>query len=209
MAETANSGTLYARLVEHPGQTLRERTREAVRAEIRRAALGLFVERGFDETRTEDIAAAAGISPRSFFRYFATKEDVLVSGSVAFGVHVRAALEQRPAGEDVWTALRRCLDPLLDVMDADPGHSLAMMRVIMSAPSLRAAHFEKHLAWEELLRPVVVERGGDELRASVLTHAAMAALDSALFEWVRQDGATPLSRLADLVFETQGSLRPA
>ncbi|TCI98734.1 TetR family transcriptional regulator [Aeromicrobium sp. IC_218] len=193
---------------QQPGQTLRERTREAVRAEVRRAALALFVERGFDETRTEDIAAAAGISPRSFFRYFATKEDVLVSGSIAFGAHVRAALEQRPADEDLWTSLRRCLDPVLDVMDADPGYSLAMMRVIMSAPSLRAAHFEKHLAWEEMLRPVVAGRnGGDDLRASVLTHAAMAALDSALFEWVRQDGATPLGQLADVVFETQAGMR--
>src|SRR5699024_3170244 len=129
--------------------TLRERTREAVREQIRREALALFMEQGFDGTRTEDITAAVGISPRSFFRYFATKEDVLISGSIAFGDDVRAALEDRPDDEPAWTSLRRSLDPLIEAMANDRHQSLAMTRVIMSTSSLRAHHFEKHLAWEQ------------------------------------------------------------
>ncbi len=187
-----------------PQPTLRERTREAVRDEVRRHAIELFTERGFDATRTDDIAAAVGISPRSFFRYFATKEDVLVGGSIAFGSHVRAALEARPAHEPVWTSLRRALDPLVTAMADERRQSLETMTIIMSAGSLRAHHFEKHLAWERELVPVVEQRlepaHDKRLRAQTLTHTALACLDVALAAWVESADSVRLSDLLDGVF---------
>lgn len=186
-------------------RTLRERTREAVGEEIRREALALFLRQGFDATRTEDIAAAAGISARSFFRYFATKEDVLVGESVPFGDQVLIALKARPPEEPTWTALRAALDPLVEAMESQAQRSLDMNRIIMSTPSLRAHHFEKHLAWARLLVPEVEKRieengASPSLRASTLVHIAMACLDVTLAEWVARDGAIKFGDLLDTVF---------
>lgn len=192
-----------------PPQTLRERTREAVRRQVRREALQLFVAHGFDATTIDDVAAASGISARSFFRYFATKEDVLIGESIAFGQHVRDAFVARPSDEPVWTSLRACLQPMVVGMTADLQYGLNLMRVVVSAPSLRAHHVEKHLAWEQLLIPKVIERldgppGTRALRAQTLTHAALACLDVALAVWADGDGDPTLETLLDEVFAEIG-----
>jgi len=175
---------------------------------MRREALRLFLDKGFDATTAGDIAAAVGTSARSFFRYFPTKEDVLVGESIPFGTHVRDALTARPADEPIWPALRAALDRLIDEMATDHQRSLDMMRVIMSTPALRAYHFEKHLAWEDLLVPVVESRlnDGDALRARTLAHSALACLDVALAEWVGLDGKPDLGALLDTVFATVAAL---
>lgn len=186
--------------------SLRERTREAVRSEIRRQALALFVAQGFDETKTDDIARAAGISPRSFFRYFATKEDVLVGESLSLGDVVAAAFAERPLEEDVWTSLRHCLEPVVARFREDPRYALDLMTVVMSTASLRAHHFEKHLAWERLLVPRALERLGDDLmRAEVLAHAALACLDVALSHWVDSGGTQDFGDLLDASFGQIGT----
>lgn len=184
-------------------QTLRERTREAVREQVRDAAIELFGSRGFDATTTEDIARAAGMSPRSFFRYFETKEDVLISGSTGFGDHVCAALAARPDDEPIWRALRRSLDP---VAASDSPRTLEIVSIAMSTASLRAHGFEKHLRWEQMMLPIIVERLGDATaasvgRAEVLAHAAMACLDVAMSQWVRLEGAKALGQLLDDAFD--------
>jgi AcrR family transcriptional regulator len=194
-------------------QTLRERTREAVRDQVRTAALELFVERGFDATTTEDIAGAVGISPRSFFRYFVTKEDVLIGGSIAFGDHVCDALAARPPAEPIWVSLRRSLDPVAAATVEDDERNLQIMRIVMSAASLRAHNYEKHLAWEQMMVPIITARidGTEEAalqRAETLAHVTMACLDVALSQWVRHDGSRQLSKLLDGSFAQLGTGSP-
>lgn len=200
----------YATAVSKPDKpatvTLRERTREAARAEIRREAIALFLAKGFDATTAEDVARAVGISSRTFFRYFPTKDDVLVGDATAFGERIRDAFAARPADEGVWVSLRAALEPLATAITTDdPARSLAAMQVIMSAASLRAAHVEKHLAWGRMLAPLVETRldGPDAtrpLRAASLVNAAMACLDAAFAEWVRRDGEPDLAALLDASF---------
>lgn len=186
--------------------TLRQRTRDAVREQVGREALALFVRNGFEATTADQIAEAVGISVRSFYRYFPAKEDVLVADSIAFGAHVARAFERRPTEEPVWLSLRQCLTPLVSAIQADPQRGLDMMHVIMSTAALRAAHFEKHLAWEQRLVPMVRARlenqHGPEhpLRAQTLTHAALACLDVALEAWVASHGESSLGDLLDEVF---------
>lgn len=185
--------------------TLRERTREAVRGDIRRTAVALFAARGFDAVTTEEIAAEAGISARSFFRYFATKEDVLVSGAAAVGLQVRDRLASRPDGEDLWTSLRYSLDVALEMMEAFGPLNFTGMTVIMSTPALRASHFEKHLAWEEALLPEIAARLTEDVSSVEVrtwAHTAMGCLDVALFEWVRINAARTLPQLLDEAFGT-------
>jgi AcrR family transcriptional regulator len=192
--------------------TLWERTREGVREHVRRVALGLFLESGFEAITAADIAVAAGISQRSFFRYFSTKDDVLISGSVDLGARVRDALVERPLEESTWASLRAALAPLAASTVTDRQRSLDMLRVIMSTATLRARHLEKHLAWEQLLSPVVAERlGGSSLAhssARTACHLALASLDVALDRWVESDGRKDLDTLLDDVFAEAAALSP-
>src|ERR1019366_4179776 len=93
--------------------TLRNRATRAVRAEIAAVAVRLFLEQGFDKTTVDQIAAEAGLSRASFFRYFGSKEDVLLGHLEELGHKVADALAARPAHEPAWQAPRRSFDLLL------------------------------------------------------------------------------------------------
>ena len=80
-------------------ESLRDRQRAQIRADIRRAAFRLFVERGYDAVTTEEIAAAAGVSPRTFFRHVPTKEELLLAPVRHGGAAIVGLLEERPAAE--------------------------------------------------------------------------------------------------------------
>jgi AcrR family transcriptional regulator len=174
--------------------TLRERTRRAVHAEITQTALRLFVEQGFDATTVDQIAAAAGISRRSFFHYFGSKEDVVLGDLEALGLRVRDALEARPATETAWEALRAAF-MALQTPDTEAATQLQVADMYADAPSLRARHLEKHLRWQELLAPDIERRLGiapgnvADPRARAVIAAALACLDTAVEAW-RQSGGT-------------------
>ncbi|MGB7142160.1 TetR/AcrR family transcriptional regulator, partial [Mycobacterium sp.] len=86
-------------------ESLRDRQRAQIRAEIRRAAFRLFVERGYDSVTTEEIAAAAGVSPRTFFRHVPTKEELLLAPVRHGGAAIVGLLEERPTAESPDLAL--------------------------------------------------------------------------------------------------------
>src|SRR5258707_12471574 len=149
---------------------LREVTRRAARAEIARKATDLFLERGFDETTIEQIAAAVGTSGRNVSRYFPTKEDMVLGGMLEQGYGVAGALAARPPGEAPWQALRRAFDECLDAIRSDGGRALARATMPATTPSLRAAALHKRDQWIDLLYPHVLPRVGGpaasrELRA--------------------------------------------
>lgn len=86
-------------------ESLRDRQRAQIRADIRRAAFRLFVERGYDAVTTEEIATAAGVSPRTFFRHVPAKEELLLAPVRYGGAAIVHLLEGRPAGESPDVAL--------------------------------------------------------------------------------------------------------
>ncbi|WP_103503116.1 MULTISPECIES: TetR/AcrR family transcriptional regulator [unclassified Streptomyces] len=187
-------------MVETP--SLRERTRRAVRAEIAEAAMGLFSRNGFDATTVDQIAAAAGISRRSFFHYFGSKEDLVLGDTDALGESVRAALEARPADESAWTAIRAAFETLQSAKGTAE-ERLALARMCHDAPSLRARHLEKNLRWQELLAPGVQRRLGlpdtetPDPRARAFVAAALACVDAAIDAWSQSDGAADPLELFD------------
>ena len=166
------------------GRTLRKIKADAVAASIAATALALFDKKGFDGVTIDEIASASGISRRSFFRYFATKEDIVVSGHAAFGERIIEMVMARPKDEDVWVSLRRGYDVLVDNVDRDPEGAARTMRVINATASLRAHTLEKHIAWAVGLAPEIARRLGDadarRLEAEALIHASFACLDVAL-----------------------------
>jgi AcrR family transcriptional regulator len=191
--------------------SLRERTRQAMRAEVAAVALRLFAERGFDAVTTVEIAAAAGISPRSFFRYFPAKEDVVLAGLAEAGQRVSAALARRPEGEGPWDALRHALRVLVE----DPVYPAAQLdtiaRIILETPSVRARDMEKQEQWAELLTPEIARRLGSpvsgplpdpEQRARAIIGAALACLRTATEAWLRSAGTADPAAILDQLIDT-------
>jgi AcrR family transcriptional regulator len=189
-------------------RSLRQIKTDAVAASIAATALALFDEKGFDGVTVDEIAAASGISRRSFFRYFATKEDIVVSGHAAFGDRIIERVTARPQDEDVWVSLRRGFDVLVENVDRDPEAAARTMRVVNSAASLRAHTLEKHIGWARGLAPEIARRLGDahakRLEAEALIHASLACLDVALAHFTPGHD-TSLGGLLDKAFN---ALRP-
>lgn len=186
---------------------IRERTRRAVQTELFTVAMGLFLEHGFEATTVDQIAAAAGLSRRSFFRYFASKDDVLTQALVGAGRDISIALAGRPAAETPWIALRQAFQPLVDAMTADP-RALTLTGLMLQSPDL-AGPAHKKRGWQQPIIAVMTlrlpaganpDRG--RLEVAALTAAALACLISAQNEWVTCSGRQPLSELVDVAMSS-------
>src|SRR6185369_972906 len=109
---------------------LRERTRRLMRAELMDIAMALFAQQGYEATTIDELAQAAGMSKRTFFRYFGSKEDLVLGNQESIGGELAAALAARPASEPAWPALRRAFDLVLDRMDASPDRAAVLLRML-------------------------------------------------------------------------------
>jgi AcrR family transcriptional regulator len=183
---------------------LRSRARESVRAQIAEVAFNVFAERGFDAVTATAAAEAAGISRASFFRYFDSKEDAVFVAQEAVGAEIAAALRERPAGEDAWTALRRAFDAGVRTYSRSPAEALARLRLIRCTPSLRAHQLDRLGQWRELIAVALAARlslaSADDVRVEALAGAALGALDAATARWAQADGAEDLIELIDAAF---------
>jgi AcrR family transcriptional regulator len=135
------------------------------RGRLERAALALYGERGFENTTVAEIAARAGLTERTFFRYFASKEDLVLSfvrdGATAFA----EALEARPAQEEPLTAARHAFQISLRELPGGTGEVpsyLSVMGLIDSTPALLAAYLRYvHDHDDEIIRVLAQREGVD------------------------------------------------
>jgi len=194
---------------------LRARARLAVKAQVAEIALELFLSQGFEQTTIDQIAKAAGMSRATFFRYFPTKEDVVLGMAEDYARHARDALEQRPDNEPVWTALRNALEPAVREQGKDVAAALQTARAVVQSPSVRSRYQERYWQWRDLLHPEVVRRiapadlAKADPGASALIASALSCLDAAIESWVACDGAVPLPQLLDRAMDAVHTLEPA
>ncbi|WP_157631857.1 TetR family transcriptional regulator [Catelliglobosispora koreensis] len=181
---------------------LAQRKRQLVRDELAEAALKLLAFRGFEETTIDEITAAAGVSRRTFFRYYKSKEDVIIEFLGHVGEEMQAALAARPASETPTQALRQTLTVFTDACVAYPEKSVRLTRLILTTPSLTARYLERQLEWKNKLAAQLQKRlgGKNNLRPVVLIGMAFAALDAALDTWSASDGKQDLAELLDEAF---------
>lgn len=182
---------------------LRDRTRRAVRAEVTAIALDLFLAHGYDAVTVEQISEAAGMSRRSFHRYFRSKDDVLTRALATAGDRVAEALIARPADEAPWPALRRAFDVLVDEMN-DSERALALTRMMFESRATDASHVRKQAHWRkviaEALAPRLGVRADDErgaVEANALAAAAIACQETAQAAWVEGGASHSLGALLD------------
>jgi AcrR family transcriptional regulator len=190
----------------HGAMTNREslwaRSRQAAYAEITSVAMRLFLDQGFEETTIDQIARTAGISRRSFFRYFGTKEDIVLGDLAHQGELARDALEAVPFSVGPWEALRAALHSI-DALEVDPSVTLKISRMMYGTASLRSRSIEKHLHWQSLLVPNIRQRlkihAEDTMNpaADAIVASAIACLDVAGELWTKSNGAVSLADLYD------------
>jgi AcrR family transcriptional regulator len=200
---------------EVPAPGLRERTRRAVRAELTDVAMDLFLARGFEATTVDEIAAAAGISRRSLFRYFASKEAIIFDNLQDVGEQLAEALGKRPRDEDPWVSLRHSFDVVTAYNIENPERTLGFWTMLEETASLKARHFEHLMRWQQLLVPDIAVRLGEDENDNVdvsgpcapaLVGAALACLDAANHAWLRSQGRADVVQLLN---EAMHAVRPA
>jgi AcrR family transcriptional regulator len=181
--------------------TLSERRRNYVASEISHAAMQLFATHGFDAVTVDEIAEAAGISARTFFRYFATKDDVVLQYRRRLQERLVAAVLARPKQEGAVTALRNAYLETSTTPVADRRQVALRNRVLFEAPSLRGrAHDEAASAGSALVVALASRMGVDARDDRPLALAAgTAAVAGVAFEqWVRSGGrGDPAARVRD------------
>jgi AcrR family transcriptional regulator len=167
--------------------TLRDRQRAQVRADIHAAAYRLFAARGFANVTTEDIAAEASVSPRTFFRHVATKEDLLLGAVQRGNAAIAALLARRPADEAPEVALAAAI--VSRVGSFDDADLRTWRAAMLTAPELLDRATLLAAADRSRLVELVATRMGvdpaDDNRPGLLVQLSFAAADFAFAQWVR------------------------
>lgn len=195
--------------------SLRERKKLATRRLLRGVALNLAAERGMANVTVEDIAAAANVSPRTFFNYFPSKEAALFGGDQERAAALRDRVAREAPGEPALDVLRVVLaqdaqhmaDELLE-LGGDPAVWLRRMKVARTDPHVRAAHAAQMARIERSIADGLAAR----LRAdqetdpypSVLAAAAVGVVRACMAFWAGSGGTVQLGQLIDQAFLALG-----
>jgi TetR/AcrR family transcriptional regulator, regulator of mycofactocin system len=174
-------------MTSEPRPGLRERNRARTYADIIEAALDLFSRNGFDATTVDQIAGAAGISAATFFRYFATKEDVLFTDEPNSSAELVTAVRER---SDRGRSVQALAEPVVAFAETIPGpaspHGRRLTELVMTTPSLASRSLRIRLHWERDVAGQLATEAG--LRSPALEHTAVASaavscLTSGLRHW--------------------------
>lgn len=176
------------------------RPRSTTHAELERIGIDLFVERGFAETSVDDIAAAAGISRRTFFRYFASKADVVWADFDAAVERLRADLDSMPADLDLMEALRRAVVRFNAVEPDQVAHHRRRMRLLLEVPDIIARSTLRYAQWRRVVdefAAVRLDQDPEDLVPRTIGRCALGAALAAYEQWLRADDADLVQLLDD------------
>ncbi len=180
---------------------LRERKKGATRRELLATANRHFHEKGFEATTIDEICAEVGISRRTFFRYFPTKEDLVFPNRA---VRLRAFtqfLQHAPKGESPISTLRRAARAFAPEYMENREQLVAQQKLIQTSAALLAREQEIDRDWEAAMAQAFRDRWGGgpvaDYRARVLAGAAIGVIRAVMRHWFAGDGKGHLGRLGD------------
>jgi AcrR family transcriptional regulator len=165
---------------------LRERKKEHVRSTIQKEALRLFLKQGFDATTVEQIADAAGVSPATVYRYYMSKEDLVVTDD--YDPIVISSILERPAGEPLIDSVRAVMTGVLvKYFERDRELLVARMQLRRATPSLQAAFIEEQERSLDMFSALIarhLRRPADDLDVRIACGALVGAMHEAFLLWI-------------------------
>jgi mycofactocin system transcriptional regulator len=194
-------------VADHPGETVvepaRGRPASTSRQDVARAALDLFARQGYDQTTVDEIAAAVGISRRTFFRYFESKPDVVWGEFDTELGRLRDRLAEAPASEPMMDVLRRSVMATNRFGAGELDELRIRMVLISSVPTLVAHSAVRYEEWCHVVSAFAASRLGaspEDLGPQTVARAALGAAMAAFASWARHEG-------GDLVDEVDQAFR--
>jgi mycofactocin system transcriptional regulator len=173
---------------------------------IEQTAFRLFAERGFEDTTLDAIAQAVGVSRRTLFNYFPSKNDIPWGQFQDTLDQFRRVLREQPEQLPIWEAVHRAVRDFNDFpADAQPPH-IERMRLILHTPALQSHSVLRYAEWRRVIEKYVGQRLGTSRHDPLPTlvgHVSLALAQSAYHEWL----ADPTQSLPDLVSEEMTRLR--
>ncbi|MCW8095526.1 TetR family transcriptional regulator [Streptomyces tauricus] len=182
-----------------PQLGLRERKKIKTRTAIRDATYRLIEEQGFDATTIEQIAELAEVSPSTVFRYFPTKEDIVLTDE--FAPFMAAELRARPADEPWLDSLRHVFRKAVDFgTSEEPAVTRLRTRLMVEVPSVRSRMMESMSVTGDLLRQVIGERTGrapDSFEVRVFAMSVVGCLMEVTLYWAEHRHVDDLGALVE------------
>ena len=174
-----------------PIEVARGRRPSTSREEVARAALDLFSRQGYDETTVDEIAAAVGVSRRTFFRYYESKRDVVWGEFDAELIRLRERLAEAPGDEPMMDVLRRAVMATNRFGAGELNELRIRIGLITAVPTLVAHSAVRYAEWCEVVARFVAGRIGgapDDLGPQTVARAALGTAMAAFACWAAQDG---------------------
>lgn len=186
----------------------RERNKRERRRRLEDVALELFEREGFDKTTIEQIAVEAELAPRTFFSYFATKDDLVLADYSERLERILTELEQRPEEEPAWGALRASFAAVAADYESEHDRIRRRFTIMASNPSVFARSLHLQAGWEQALTQRLTTRLGaraDDPAPRLLAATALAVMRASLQHWLTTPHAPALPALVQSGFDRLAS----
>jgi AcrR family transcriptional regulator len=181
-----------------PPDGRRERKKARTRDDLIAAATELFAAHGYDHTTIEEITERADVSPRTFFRHFASKEDVLFPNTLPIDASLSAAVARQPKTSNDLRAIRDAYMEYLPRDDESVRRALLLKKAIRSTPALEGRDLALQRQFRDALASAVAHRNGlgqpDDL-AEMVAALAQAVIHLAFDRWADTDGRADLEEI--------------
>ena len=193
---------------------LRERKKLATRHALGIAAMRLAVQRGLDNVLVDDIAAEAGVSPRTFSNYFSSKYAAICALAMDRAQQTGAALRKRPEAEPLWDAITHAVLQQYAAADQAPEKDwITGVRLVVSSPVLQGEYLKSNYVMQHVLAEAIAERtgtdAGSDMLPRVIAGAVTAATQVAMERWLFADPPTALAPLIRLALGKLTEILPA